>query len=128
MNELNDEMRAAIKKQLTASPGPSNKPRKTVSLWNRSFASDALGCPPDQIEESREQLRKHGLTADFDKEGRLIATSQKHYHDCARAFGMKSGRDGYEVASEEGHAILTGRRVEEKKRELRAYLRDMCNE
>lgn len=125
---LTDAMRQQIRAQLTAKPKASNKPRErrtTAGLWSRPFASEALGINPDQREEATAHLRAHGITADYDDEGRCIVTSDKQYQDIARVSGLRTGRDGYEVTNESGAKILTGRQQaqqrEEFKREIRRW-------
>lgn len=100
MANLNDDIRNALRKQLCAKPDVprhSHKQRRTsAGLWARPFHSDALGVSPDQIGEATEALRKQGVMADFDKEGRCIITSDKQYQQVAKACGLKTGRDGYD--------------------------------
>lgn len=130
MTALDDTMRAAIRSQLVASPKVKDCPNRHrltgPSIWNRSYASDALGCSPDQIAESTAYLRSHGITADFDSEGRLVITSEKQYQDCATAFGLRTGRDGYDVKNNEGNPILTGRQQAEGREKFKEQLRRMC--
>lgn len=132
MADLTDGMRSLIKEQLYSKPQrkprPNTERRSSAGLWVKPFASDALGCGEDQIDESREYLRAHGVMADFDKEGRCIITSEKQYQAVAKAFGMKSGRDGYEVRNEEGNQILTGKRpVQERRRFKEELAREIRN-
>ena len=129
-NCLTDEMRKAIKAQLTAAPQRKHQPNRErlVSGNFRPFASEALGCGIDQIEESRAHLRANGIAADFDSDGRLIVTSDKMFQDCAKAFGMKTGRDGYEVKDYEGKTMLTGRRPVEERNKSWDIIREMLNE
>lgn len=96
-----DALKEAIRAQLSAKPaGPKDhgnrKRLTTAGLWARPFHSDALGINPDQREQAIQELRKHGCTADYDDEGRLIATSQKQYDQVAKIAGLKTGRDGYD--------------------------------
>jgi hypothetical protein len=92
---------AAARAQLTGGGGIGESAkhrtvRTTAGLWAKPFHSDALGINPDQREQAIEQLRKHGCTADYDDQGRLIATSQKQYDQVAKIAGLKTGRDGYD--------------------------------
>jgi len=120
---LTDDIRAAINGQLTAAPGPSNKTRErrtSSGLWARPFASEALGVSPDQIPEATEALRKAGVTAEFDKEGRCIVSSDKQFREVAKACGMWDGRDGFGSKDPEtGQRHLTGREIEQRKQEFR---------
>ena len=111
-----DAMRAASRALLTAKPETpvrENVQRLTAGLWARPFHSDALGVHPDQIPEATQALRSAGVMADFDKEGRLIVTSDKQYREAAKACGLWDGRDGY------GGGKQTGRDRERSKQEFR---------
>jgi len=123
--ELTDEIRAQIKAQLCATPKPKKRPnrqRLTAGLWARPFASDSLGCSPEQVEATRANLRAHGVMADFDEEGRCIITSDKQYREVAKASGLWDGRDGYQVKDYNGHNVVTGKQGVNARRELRAQL------
>jgi hypothetical protein len=123
--ELTDEIRAQIKAQLTAAPKAKSRPnrqRLSAGLWARPFHSDSLGCNPEQIEETRANLRAHGVMADFDEEGRCIITSDKQYREVAKASGLWDGRDGYQVKDYNGHTVTTGRDGVNARRKLRAQL------
>lgn len=121
--ELTDDIRAAIKAQLTATPqaavNPARQRRTSSGLWARPFASDALGVNPTQIEAARAALRARGITADFDKSGRCVVTSDKQYREVAKAVGIWNGRDGYGIRREDGERGYTGREAERAKQELR---------
>jgi len=115
---MTDEIRAHTKallvpeccKKAKAGPG-RRKPRagESYGLWCRPYASDALGVNPEQIGEARAALKAHGVNADFDKEGRPIINSNKHFKDIARATGMYDGGHGYEVTGNDGYKRTTGR-------------------
>jgi len=116
--DLTDEIRAAIKNQLTASPKPKSRPnrqrRTTAGLWARPFASSALGVNPEQVEEAQQQLKAHGITAEFDrKTGDCVVTSDKQFREVAKAVGMWTGRDGYQGRDHNGDRIFTGREMVE---------------
>lgn len=96
-----DALKDAIRAQLSAKPAApkdhGNRQRLTTAgLWVRPFHSDALGVNPAQIKAAEAELRKHGCTAEFDKEGRCIITSEKQYQQVAKISGLKTGRDGYD--------------------------------
>jgi len=116
-------MRAASKALLSAKPGRGGKEnvhRLTAGLWVKPFASEALGVHPDQIPEATRALRAAGVMADFDKEGRLVVTSDKQFREAAKACGLWDGRDGYGGGrTEEGQRVTTGREREKLKQEFR---------
>ena len=126
MAELTDDIRAAIRAQLTARPErPSreNVQRRTsAGAWVKPHASEALGVHPSQIAEATAHLRANGITADFDSTGRLLVTSDRQFREAARACGMYDGRDGYEVQKAEGGYVRTGRGPVKRREELRKIL------
>jgi len=118
-----DLMREHQRQMLTASPEPSNKPRKCLNgpgLWVKPFHSEALGVNPDQIPEATEALRRAGCMADFDADGRCIVTSNTQYQQVAKACGLKTGRDGFGGGMDsDGNRIRTGREDEQGKQAFR---------
>ena len=130
MAKLTDEIRKHIKDQLIAKPRRKSREnvQRLTSHGFKQWTSDALGTSPDKIEESRQYLRSHGIAAEYTPDGQLIVTSDKMFQDTAKAFGMKTGRDGYEVKDYEGKPIATGRTpVQERRRakqDLMNQLRD----
>ena len=117
MPGLSDEMRSSIKNLISAKPKPSenkNQRRTSAGLWARPYHSDALGVSPDQIPEAIAALKSQGITADFDKEGRCIVTSEKQFRKVAKACGLWNGRDGYGIPG-----TPTGRDRERAKAEFR---------
>lgn len=121
---LTDDIRAAIKAQLTAVPKPSERAkhvqrRTTAGLWARPFHSDALGVSPSQIEEQREYYRKHGIDLDFDSQGRAIITGPDQYRKACKASGLWSGAQGYGLPNRE----LTGRGKAQERERLKEHLR-----
>jgi len=122
--ELTDHIRAAIHKQLVAKPSPRKRRERRVGtgLWYKPFVSDALGVGTGQINKAREHLHRHGITAEFDSEGRCIVTSDKQYRDVARATGMYDGRDGWDVKNNEGFIMETGRTPEREKEKFKQML------
>ena len=118
-----DLMRAFQKKVLTSPPKAKVATRqrlKGAGLWCKPFASDALGVHPDQVPEATKALRAAGVMADFDKEGRLVVTSDKQFREAAKACGLWTGRDGYGGGqNEDGSRVGTGRENERRKQEFR---------
>ena len=122
MPGLNENMRDNIKNLISAKPKPSknkNKRRTSAGLWVKPHHSDALGVNPEQIPEAKAALKAHGITAEFDKEGRCIVTSEKQFRQVAKACGMWTGRDGYGVQTSDGNRAPTGRDREKAKAEFR---------
>ena len=119
---LTDEIRKSIKAQLTAKPKEKEARRSrrtTAGLWVRPFASDALGVNPEQIEEATKALRAAGVMADYDKQGRLVVSSDEQYRKAAKARGLWNGARGYGCQDSEGNRVLTGRDRERAKDEFR---------
>lgn len=119
-----DAIRKAQKAILSAKPKAKERPnvhrRSTAGLWARPFASEALGVNPDQIPEATKALRAAGVTADFDKEGRLVVSSDKQFREAAKACGLWNGRDGYGGGmTAEGTRVVTGREREREKQRFR---------
>ena len=123
---LTDEVRVQIKAQLTARPAPKVRPNKSrrtsAGLWARPFHSDALGCSPGQVEETRAHLRANGVMADFDEDGCCILTSDKQFREVARASGLYDGRDGYGAKDHDGQKIMSGKEQGEGQRRLKEML------
>lgn len=128
--EINDELRAAIKGQLTAKPAPRERENVSCYRYNngRGYHSDALGVNPEQIGEARDELRKHGLAVEFDKEGRCIVESEKQFQDVSRALGMRSGREGYQVHDDEGKRIFSGREQAQGQEQFKEHMRRIIRE
>ena len=61
--------------------------------------SDALGCNANEIEAQTKELHKHGLHADFDKEGRMKLESRGHRKQMCEFFGLKDLNGGYSDAT-----------------------------
>lgn len=81
----------------------------------KTYASDALGVHPSQIKEATENLRRHGVMADFAPDGRCIITSPKQFKEVAKASGLFNGREGYLVTLDSGAMVATGRKREAAK-------------
>ena len=123
---VRDFTRALLTARPSIKPSQFEGRKYRTSLWNRPFASNALGVNPDQIPEARAALRARGCTADFDSEGRCIVTSEKQFREVAKASGLWNGRDGFAVKGESDQRILTGRDREYARRELKAQLLREC--
>lgn len=104
-----EEVKEASKAFLIGTVGKNFKRQKRNGLWSKSYASEALGVHPDQVTEARDRLRRCGVSVDFDKGGRAIITSNKHFKDVARASGLYNGKDGYEARNEDGFKVGSGR-------------------
>ncbi|TXH51864.1 MAG: hypothetical protein E6Q97_17440 [Desulfurellales bacterium] len=127
MTALTDSIRKAIHSHLTAKPMPEKRVRTrhiigTASKKRRErlrwpFHSDALGVNPEQCEQAEAAARANGVPVEFDREtGAAIITGPDQYQKLAKASGMKTGRDGYEIPG-----VATGRQ-EAKNREARRRL------
>jgi hypothetical protein len=129
--ELTDDLRTAIHQQLTAKPGlKTANPARHFYRYNggRAHASDALGVNPEQIGEAREELRRHGLCVEFDKQGRCLIESEKQFQQVTRALGMSDGRDGYQVCGNDGNRIFSGREEAKGRERFKEELRRMVRE
>ena len=119
-----DAIRAAVRTLLTTAPPPrpsSKSGSRNHSAWARPHASEALGVNPKQIPEATQALRASGVMADFDKQGRLLVTSDNQFRKAAKSCGLWTGRDGYGGGqTEDGHRVMTGRELEHRKQEFRA--------
>lgn len=129
MSNLTDLVRQhdAARNLASAAKGRARRSRNRGS-WMRPHPSDSLGVNPEQIPAARAHLRAHGITADFDSEGRCLVESSKQYQQIAKASGMKSGCDGYEPKNEDGYPMLSGKRGyqerEKVKRDLDRMIRN----
>jgi hypothetical protein len=88
-----------------------------------------MAADPDEVPKVQEQLRKQGLSVDFDKAGRPEVTSTRQQDALAKALGMKTGRDGYGHVDEHGNFQNSGRRrtaeMEEGRSKVRAAIREL---
>ena len=120
--ELTNDIRQAIKMQLTARPKTPLREHvqvRSAGAWVRPYPSEALGVSPEDIPRAREYLRKHGIAAEFDEDGCCLVTSDKQYRDIAKASGIRTGRDGYQTKDYSGKPILSGRQPAEGKAAFR---------
>ncbi len=62
-------------------PGDAGR-RKTWPIW-----SDSLGCHPKQVPQMSERLKRKGVSAEFDRRGRLKIESERHADRAAKALG-----------------------------------------
>ena len=94
---------------------PRGRNRSAINPFH--YASDALGVSPAQIPAAQENLRRHGVRADFTPDGRCIVESAKHFDQVAAASGMRTGRDGYGIPG-----VMTGKAQVQARQELRDKL------
>jgi len=126
---------AAAKKIMTGRPAPGLPIRKIIGKpakrrrgnpWAGGYRSDALGVNPDQIPEARAALRAQGVCVEFDKDGCAIMESERQYKDVARATGMWTGRDGFQVPDGSGGRCHTGREAENERKNLEKAIDRAC--
>jgi len=103
------------------------KATRTGNIYATGYHSDALGVNPEQISEATAALRANGVMNDFDPEtGACIITSPNDHKKVARATGMYSGRDGFDIKNDDGNSDLTGRaKVTERRRSKERFLREL---
>lgn len=93
------------------------------------YRSSAMAVDPSEVPEVVEQLRKEGLFIEFDDQGRPEITSAKQHAALAKAFGMKTGRDGYGHTDQYGGFQNSGRRrndeVQSGRGKIRAAIREL---
>ena len=87
------------------------------------YKSTSMAVDPSEVPEVQEQLRRNGVFAEFDNEGRPIITSAKQHRDLAKALGMNTGRDGYGHTDEMGKFHNSGRRRTAEMQEGRGRVR-----
>lgn len=121
---MTDDIRSAIRHQATAAP--SNTTNRPVNRYRfnrgRVHKSDALGVNPDQVDEYREHLKKHGIAADVFPDGRVGIESEKQWKEIAKAGGLWNGRDGFSAYDNKGRRIMTGREQGKGREALRRQL------
>lgn len=122
--ETTDAIRATLKSQATAAPRSSKNPKRNTYRFNhgRIYKSDALGVGPDQVEEYREHLRKHGIAADVYPDGRVGIESERQWKEIAKAGGLWNGRDGFAAYDGQSNRIMTGREQGKGQAKLRRLL------
>lgn len=74
------------KAEFASTPEPS-------SCW--PMASDAAGIHPSQIPEYKAEMKKHGVSAEFKSDGRMVFRDRAHRRQCLRALGMHDRNAGY---------------------------------
>jgi len=99
------------------------RPSGVVTHSMFPYKSTSMAVDPSEIGEVQENLRKHGVMADFDDSGRPIITSTKQHAAIATALGMKTGRDGYGHVDEHGGFQNSGRRRNDEIQEGQARVR-----
>lgn len=87
------------------------------------YYSSSMAVDPSEVEQVQERLRKHGVFAEFDRQGRPVITSTKQHAALATALGMKTGRDGYGHVDEHGQFQNSGRRRNDEIQEGRTRVR-----
>jgi hypothetical protein len=92
------------------------------------YKSTAMAVEPNEVPAVQEALRKEGLFAEFDKEGRPEITSTKQQDALAKAMGMKTGRDGYGHTDEHGQFQNSGRRRTDEMQEGRSKVQRAIKE
>jgi hypothetical protein len=53
------------------------------------------GCHSDQVGEYKAELRKHGVSAEFDRRGSIKWESASHRKRCCEALGLFDRNGGY---------------------------------
>jgi len=86
------------------------RPVAVVSHAMFPYRSSSMAVEPSEVEAVQERLRKQGVFAEFDRQGRPIITSTKQHAALATALGLKTGRDGYGHLDEHGNFQNSGRR------------------
>lgn len=66
---------------------------KTLAQW--PILSDAAGCNPEHIPETKAKLAAAGVPCDFTRDGRVIFTGPKHRRDACRVMGLYDRNGGY---------------------------------
>jgi hypothetical protein len=106
---MEDDIRAVIKKQLTANPEPHKKQRPkyrhrlsgsgkkrmrcSTACW--PIYSDAMGVNPEQIPEAIEKMEQAGVKMEYTGEGEAILTGPAHRKAAARVAGLFDRNGGY---------------------------------
>ena len=88
----------------------SKRPSAVVPRSMFPYKSTAMAVDPSEVEQVQEELKRQGVFAEFDRDGRPIVTSTKQHAALATALGMKTGRDGYGHLDEYGNFQNSGRR------------------
>jgi hypothetical protein len=99
------------------------RPSRVVSHSMFPYKSTSMAVDPQEVEHVQEQLRRQGVFAEFDQQGRPIITSTKQHAALATAMGMKTGRDGYGHLDEHGNFQNSGRRRNDEVQEGRSRVR-----
>lgn len=69
------------------------RPKASCATW--PMVSDAAGCSPEQVEESREEARRNGVPTEFTKAGQAIFTSARHRKAYCEMYGLYDRNGGY---------------------------------
>lgn len=105
-----------------------DRPNAVVGQSMFPYKSSAMAVDPSEVPAVQERLRAQGLFTEFDREGRPIITSSKQHDRLAKAFGMKTGRDGYGHMDEHGKFHNSGRRRADEVKEGRRRVRRLIDE
>ena len=96
-----------------------DRPSAVVPHSMFPYKSTSMAVDPNEVEQVQQHLRRHGVFAEFDAEGRPIVTSSKQHAALATALGMKTGRDGYGHTDMYGNFQNSGRRRNDEVQEGR---------
>ena len=98
--KLTDEIRLAIRRQLTAPPGQSRRPRRQTRTGAGGYrhASQSLAVEPEQVCQVRDLYKLHAVGGDVEHtaDGIPVFTSAEQFQRACKARGLKTGRDGFE--------------------------------
>lgn len=121
MTALTDDIRSALKTQLTARPAaPSREYARRYKY--APHASEALAINPADIPRATATLRAHGCMVEYDSAGRPVITSERQYKEIGKAFGFWNGREGFRSYDEDGNRVLTGREQVQAREEFKRAL------
>ena len=88
----------------------TTRPSAVVPHSMFPYKSTSMAVDPSEVQGVQERLRRQGVFAEFDGQGRPVITSTKQHAALATALGMKTGRDGYGHVDEYGNFQNSGRR------------------
>jgi hypothetical protein len=104
------------------------RPSAVVGHSMFPYKSTAMAVEPGEVPAVQEELRRHGLFVEFDREGRPEITSTKQHDAVAKALGMKTGRDGFGHTDEFGNFQNSGRRRNDEIQSGRGKVRKAIQE
>lgn len=100
-----------------------DRPSAVVPHSMFPYYSSAMAVDLSEVEEVQKRLKKQGVFAEFDRQGRPVITSTKQHAALAEAMGMKTGRDGFGHTDEHGNFQNSGRRRNDEIQEGRGRVR-----